>query len=164
MGCQKNGSVEKANGCVMIMGDGEVERDAPVDLCLQRLELDSEQVDVLNSTPEGACVKGHNDKTWEFSHFSLHDIPNPTTPYPFTASVSCTRQTSSHTVTLVTSKYNSFCHALEPSSNFTIISVLTHILEHRPHDSITGVQGISEVRSVVSAILDCGELLPLLVC
>ena len=54
MGCQKNGSVEKANGCVMIMGDGEVKRDAPVDVCLQRLEADSGQVDVLNSTPEGA--------------------------------------------------------------------------------------------------------------
>ena len=54
MGCQKNGSVEKANGCVMIMGDGEVQRDAPVDVCLQRLEADSGQVDVLNSTLEGA--------------------------------------------------------------------------------------------------------------
>ena len=38
----------------MIMGDGEVERDAPVDVCLQRLEADSGQVDVLNSTLEGA--------------------------------------------------------------------------------------------------------------
>ena len=54
MGCQKNGSVEKANRCVMIMGDREVERDAPVYFCLQRLEADSGQVDVLNLTPEGA--------------------------------------------------------------------------------------------------------------
>ena len=54
MGCQKNGSAERVNGCVMIMGDGEVERDAPVDVCLQRLEADSGQVDVLNSMPEGA--------------------------------------------------------------------------------------------------------------
>ena len=54
MGCQKNGSVEKANGCVMSMGDREVKRDAPVDVCLQRLEADSGQVDVLNSMPEGA--------------------------------------------------------------------------------------------------------------
>ena len=54
MGCQKNGSVEKANRCVMIMGDREVERDAPVDVCLQRLEADSGQVYVLNLTLEGA--------------------------------------------------------------------------------------------------------------
>ena len=54
MGCQKNRSVERANGCVMIMGDGEVKRDVPVDMCLQRLEADSGQVDVLNSTTEGA--------------------------------------------------------------------------------------------------------------
>ena len=54
MGCQKNGSAERANGCVMIMGDGEVERDAPVDVCLQRLEADSGQVDDLNLMPEGA--------------------------------------------------------------------------------------------------------------
>ena len=54
MGCQKNGSAARANRCVMIMGDGEVERDAPVDMCLQRLEADSGQVDVLSSTPEGA--------------------------------------------------------------------------------------------------------------
>ena len=54
MGCQKNGSVENANRCVMIMGDGEVERDVPVDVCLQRLEVDSGQVDVLNSMLEGA--------------------------------------------------------------------------------------------------------------
>ena len=47
MGCQKN-------GCVMIMGDGEVERDAPVDVYLQILEVESGQVDVLNSTLEGA--------------------------------------------------------------------------------------------------------------
>ena len=61
VGCQKNGSVEKVNRCVMIMGDGEVERDVPVDVCLQRLEVDSGQVDVLNSTPEGA-------RTRKFSH------------------------------------------------------------------------------------------------
>ena len=54
MGCQKNGSAEKVNRCVMIVGDGEVKRDAPVDVCLQRLEADSGQVDVLNSMPEGA--------------------------------------------------------------------------------------------------------------
>ena len=54
MGCRKNGSVEKASRCVMIMGDGEIERDAPVDVCFQRLEADSGQVDVLKSKPEGA--------------------------------------------------------------------------------------------------------------
>ena len=60
MGCQKNGSVEKVNGCVMIMGDGEVERDAPVDVCLQRLEADSGQVDVLNLALEGAQMVVYN--------------------------------------------------------------------------------------------------------
>ena len=54
MGCQKNGSAERANGCVMIMGDGEVKRDVPVDVCLQRLEADSGQIDVLKSKPEEA--------------------------------------------------------------------------------------------------------------
>ena len=54
MGCSNNGSAERANGYVMIMGDGEVERDAPVNVCLQRLEADSGQVNVLNLTPEGA--------------------------------------------------------------------------------------------------------------
>ena len=54
MGCQKNGSAERACRYVMIMGDGEVKRDVPVNVCLQRLEADSGQVDVSNLTPEGA--------------------------------------------------------------------------------------------------------------
>ena len=59
MGCQKNGSAEKVNGCVMIMGDGEV-KNVLVDVCLQRLEADSGQVDVLNLTPEGAQTAVYN--------------------------------------------------------------------------------------------------------
>ena len=68
MGCQKDGSAERVNRCVMIMGDREVERDAPVDMCLQILEADSGQVDVLNSTPEGARTAVDDLHKEIFSH------------------------------------------------------------------------------------------------